>query len=110
MENIDEYIWQRRIHHGVRLQKGTVPFPESVKASLDFNAALERKDKLDPRLLTNDVMLELCTFARTVTQSKIYFLFEMLDFNFDLSVDLDNDQQYYKYARRAHNKIKVVKD
>ncbi|KAF3840574.1 hypothetical protein F7725_006436 [Dissostichus mawsoni] len=34
----------------------------------------------------------------------------MLDFNFDLGVDLDNDQQYYEYARRAHNKIKVVKD
>ncbi|KAJ4923682.1 hypothetical protein JOQ06_013961 [Pogonophryne albipinna] len=97
MENIDEYIWQRRIHHGVRQQKGTVPFPESVKAGLDFNAALERKDKLDPRLLTNAVMLELCAFARTVTQSKIYFLLEMLDFNFDLGVDLDNDQQYYKH-------------
>ncbi|KAK1882865.1 Tudor domain containing protein 5 [Dissostichus eleginoides] len=110
MENIDEYIWQRRIHHGVRQQKGTVPFPESVKVGLDFNAALERKEKLDPGLLTNAVMLELCAFAKTVTQSEMYFLLEMLDFNFDLGVDLDNDQQYYEYARRAHNKIKVVKD
>ncbi|XP_071061646.1 uncharacterized protein [Pseudochaenichthys georgianus] len=110
MENIDEYIWQRRIHHGVRQQNGTVPFPESVKAGLDFNAALERKDKLDPRLLTNAVMLELCIFARTVTQSEMYFLLEMLDLNFDLGVDLDNDQQYYEYARRAHNKIRVVKN
>ncbi|KAK5887175.1 hypothetical protein CesoFtcFv8_015803 [Champsocephalus esox] len=110
MENIDEYIWQRRIHHGVRQQNGTDPFTESVKAGLDFNAALERKDKLNPRLLTNDVMLELCAFARTVTQSEMYFLLEMLDFNFDLGVDLDNDQQYYEYARRAHNKIKGVKN
>ncbi|KAI4792484.1 hypothetical protein KUCAC02_033347 [Chaenocephalus aceratus] len=68
MENIDEYIWQRRIHHGVRQQNGTVPFPESVKAGLDFNAALERKDKLDPRLLTNDVMLELCALQELLGQ------------------------------------------
>ncbi|KAK5858180.1 hypothetical protein PBY51_002344 [Eleginops maclovinus] len=110
MENIDDYIWQRRIHHGVRLQKSAVPFPESVKVGLDFNAALERKEKLDLGLLTNSVMLEICDFAKTVTHSEMYFLFELMDFNFILGVDLDNDWQCYEYARRAHNRIKLVKD
>ncbi|XP_044078512.1 uncharacterized protein LOC122888289 [Siniperca chuatsi] len=110
MDGIDDYIWQRRIHHGVRYQKGAVPFPESVEIGLEFNAALERKEKLDLGLLTNAVMLELCDFAKTVTKSETYFLFEMLQFNFDLSVDVDNDMQCYDYARRVHNKIKLLKE
>ncbi|GAA6231924.1 uncharacterized protein LOC108896048 [Lates japonicus] len=111
MDNIsDYYIWQRRIHHGIRYQKVTVPFPESVEIGLEFNAALERKEMLDQSLLTNAVMLELCDFAKTVTKSEKYFLFEMLDFNFDLGVDVDDDMQYYEYATRVHNKIKQLKE
>lgn len=110
MESIDEYIWQRRIYHGVRHQKSAVPFPESVEIGLEFNAALERKEKLDRHLLTNGVMLELCDFAQTVTKSERYFLFEMLEFNFDLGVDINNDLQCYEYTRRVHNKIKLLKD
>ncbi|XP_054481421.1 uncharacterized protein LOC129113232 [Anoplopoma fimbria] len=112
MEGIDEYmyIWQRRIHHGVRYQKSSVPFPESVEIGLEFNAALERKEKLDLSLLTNGVMLELCDFAKTVTKSETYFLFEMLEFNFDLGVDVDDDCQCYEYARRTHGKIKQLRE
>ncbi|KAF1378074.1 hypothetical protein PFLUV_G00185860 [Perca fluviatilis] len=110
MDEMDDYIWQRRIQHGVRYQKSSVPFPDSVEIGLDFNAALERTEKLDLSLLTNGVMLELCEFAKTVTKSETYFLFEMLDFNFDLGVDVDIDQQYYDYSRRAHNKIKLLKE
>ncbi|KAI3373320.1 hypothetical protein L3Q82_006620 [Scortum barcoo] len=110
MDGSDDYIWQRRIHHGVRYQKNPVPFPESVKIGLEFNAALERKEKLDLCLLTNAVMLELCDFAKTVTKSESYFLFELLEFNFDLGVDPDNDMQCYSYARRIHNKVKQLKE
>ncbi|XP_029303445.1 uncharacterized protein LOC115018542 [Cottoperca gobio] len=110
MDGIDNYIWQRRIHHGVRYQKNAVPFPESVEVGLDFNAALERKEKLDPSLLTNAVMLDVCDFAKTVTKSEMYFLFEMLEFNFDLGVDVDDDQQCYDYAKRTNNKTKLLKD
>lgn len=111
MDNItDHYIWQRRIHHGVRYQKVAVPFPDSVEIGLEFNAALERKEKLDECLLTNGVMLELCSFAKTVTRSEKYFLFEILEFNFDLGVDTDDDMQYYDYATRVHSKIKQMKE
>ncbi len=110
MDGIDYYIWQRRIRHGVRYQKSAVPFPESVEIGLEFNAALERKEKLDLCLLTNAVMLELCDFAKTVTKSETYFLFEMLEFNFDLGLDMDNDMQCYDYARRIHNRIKLLKE
>lgn len=106
----DYYIWQCRIHHGIRYQKVALPFPESVKIGLEFNAALERKEKLDHCLLTNAVMLEICDFAKTVTKSEKYFLFEMLEFNFDLGVDMDNDMQCYEYATRVHNKIKQLKE
>lgn len=110
MDGINDHIWQRRIHHGVRHQKCAIPFPESVEIGLEFNAALERKEKLDLCLLTNAVMLELCDFAKTVTKSETYFLFEMLEFNFDLGVDMDNDMQCYEYARRVHSKIKLLKE
>ncbi|KAF3705439.1 hypothetical protein EXN66_Car021130 [Channa argus] len=111
MEGIDDYyVWQRRIYHGIRCQKVSLPFPESVKIGLEFNAALEREEKLDQHLLTNAVMLEICEFAKTVTRSEKYFLFEILEFNFDLGVDADNDMQSYEYATRVHNKIKQLKD
>lgn len=108
MDGVDEcYVWERRILHGIRHQKAA-PFPESVAIGLDFNAALERKEKLNPCLLTNGVMLELCDFTRTVTQSEKYFLFEVLDFNFDLG--LDNSTEFYEYATRVHGKIKHLKE
>lgn len=111
MDSLDDnYIWQRRIHHGIRYQKGAVPFPESVEIGLEFNAALEKKEKLDLSLLTNGVMLDLCSFAKTVTKSEKYFMFEMLEFNFDLSMDLDNDMQCYEYATRVHSKVKLLKE
>ncbi|XP_031694458.1 uncharacterized protein LOC116377059 [Anarrhichthys ocellatus] len=110
MEGFDECIWRRRIQHGVRYQKSAVPFPRSVAIGLEFNAALERKDKLDISMLTNGVMLELCDFAKTVTKSETYFLFELLEFNFDIGIDVDEDQQYYDYARRVHSKVKLLRD
>ncbi|XP_059208361.1 uncharacterized protein LOC131987192 [Centropristis striata] len=110
MENIDEYIWQRRIHHGVRYQKSDVPFPKSVQIGLDFNAALERTEKLDLSLLTNGVMLELCDFAKAVTRSEKYFLFEMLEFNFDLCCDPDDDRQFYRYTTRISAKMKQLRE
>ncbi|AWO99577.1 Hypothetical protein SMAX5B_015308 [Scophthalmus maximus] len=111
MDNVDDYhIWQRRVHHGIRYQKDAVPFPESVDIGLEFNAALERKDKLDHSLLTNSVMLELGDFAKAVTKSEKYFLFEMLAFNFDLGVDVDDDMQYYQYATCVHQKIRSLKE
>ncbi|KAM7374724.1 hypothetical protein PAMP_007365 [Pampus punctatissimus] len=111
MDSIDDiYIWQRRIHHGIRHQKGAVPFPESVEIGLEFNAALERKEKLDLSLLTNGIMLDLCSFAKTVTKSGKYFMFEILEFNFDLGMDMDNDMQCYEFATRVHNKVKILKE
>lgn len=111
MDGIDEsYIWERRIAHGIRYQRGAVPFPESVDIGLEFNAALERKEKLDQSLLTNSVMLEICQFAKTVTRSEKYFLFEMLEFNFDLGFDINNDSLCYIYAVRVHNRIKHLKE
>lgn len=111
MDGIEEsYIWERRIAHGIRYQKGAVPFPELVDIGLEFNAALERKEKLDQSLLTNSVMLEICQFAKTVNRSEKYFLFEMLEFNFDLGFDINNDSLCYIYAVRVHNKIKHLKE
>ncbi|XP_051793930.1 uncharacterized protein LOC127530657 [Acanthochromis polyacanthus] len=106
----DSYIWQRRIVHGIRHQKGAVPFPESVKIGVEFNAALERKDKLDQNLLTNAVMLEICSFAKTVTKSEKYFLFEILELNFELGVDVEDGQQCYAYSLRVYNKIKLLRE
>ncbi|XP_030010687.1 uncharacterized protein LOC115433426 isoform X2 [Sphaeramia orbicularis] len=104
------YVWQRRIQHGIRYQKGPIPFPQSVEIGLDFNAAFERTEKLDRCLLTNGVMLEICEFAKTVNKSEMYFLFEMLDFNFDLGLDPHNRRQHFNYAARIHNRVKFLKE
>ncbi|KAM9333158.1 uncharacterized protein KZ484_018219 [Pholidichthys leucotaenia] len=110
MDGVDDnYIWQRRIAHAVRKKKCTVSFPECVKLGLEFNPCVERK-KLDLSLLTNAVVIELCDFARVVTKSEKFFLFEMLALNFDLGLDLDDEKLCYLYAIRVHSKIKCPKE
>ncbi|CAJ1063742.1 uncharacterized protein LOC117812601 [Xyrichtys novacula] len=108
MDGITDYLWQRRIQHGVRYQKSSVPFPESVRLGMEFNAALEKKETLDLSLLTNAVMLELCDFARCVSKSEAHFLFEILEFNFDLGVDGLNQVQYMSFKRRVHSRAKMT--
>ncbi|XP_029925497.1 uncharacterized protein LOC115371969 [Myripristis murdjan] len=109
MDTIDaKYIWQRRIHSGIRYQKGAVPFPDSVKIGLDFNVAFPRAEKLDPGILTNGIMLDICDFAKAVTKAEKYFMYEIMDFNFDLG--LDSEMQCYDFATRVHNKVKIMKE
>ncbi|KAM9333166.1 uncharacterized protein KZ484_018224 [Pholidichthys leucotaenia] len=111
MDSIDDYyIWQRRIVHGIRNKKCTVPFPECVRLGLEFNPCVERKEKLDSSLLTNAMVLEISHFAKVVKRSEKNFLFEMLAFNFDLGLDLDDDKLCHLYSRYVHNKIKVPKE
>ncbi|XP_074527549.1 uncharacterized protein LOC141791186 [Halichoeres trimaculatus] len=108
MDKTTEYIWQRRIHRAVQSKKYGALFPESVRLGLEFNAALEKKEKLDVSLLTNAVVLELWDFSRCVAKSEAHFLFEILEFNFDLGVDAMSEVQYQKFVRVVHVKTKVM--
>ncbi|XP_019720726.1 uncharacterized protein LOC109512975 [Hippocampus comes] len=110
MDGVDNnYIWQRRVFHGMRNQRGEVPFPESAKIGVEFNATVERWTKLDTSLLTHGVLMEICNFARTVATAEKYFLFEVMAFNFDLGLDTADHKLCYQYAARIHGKIKNKK-
>ncbi|XP_077403856.1 uncharacterized protein LOC144036804 isoform X2 [Vanacampus margaritifer] len=110
MDDVDDnYIWQRRVFHGIRNLKGKVPFPESVRIGVEFNAAVERRKKLDANLLTQSVLIEIWEFAQTVMTSEKYFLFEVMAFNFDLGLDLTDHKLCYHYAVRIYGNIKNKK-
>ncbi|XP_029965385.1 uncharacterized protein LOC115401380 isoform X2 [Salarias fasciatus] len=52
---------------------------------LDFNVGSGVKRNLDPKCLTNGIMVELATFAKTLQLSEKDFMTEILEFNFDLN-------------------------
>lgn len=108
MDGIAEYIWQRRIHRDAKYGKRDVLYPESVRLGLEFNAALEKKEKFDASLLTNAVVLELCDFAKRVSTSEAQFLVEILEFNFDLGVGAVTEAQYVDFQKAVLLKTKLT--
>ncbi|XP_034033523.1 uncharacterized protein LOC117516777 [Thalassophryne amazonica] len=102
------YVWQRRVHYGMWNQKGAVPFPDSSEIGVEFHVAFERKEKLDSSLLTNGVVLDICDFAKAVTRSEKYIMYEIMEFNFDF--DVESEEQRADFAARICTKAKLMRD
>ncbi|CAK6962202.1 uncharacterized protein LOC121882708 [Scomber scombrus] len=77
-------IWQWRIMHGKKYLKGPDPFFHCNKLGLDFDVGSSTQKKMDSKLLTNGVLLEICDFARTVYKGKDHFFPDFLENKFDL--------------------------
>lgn len=80
------------------------PFHYCNEIGLDLNLASNREKKLDLQLLTNGVMLEVCDFAETITKSEGHFITMILENNFDLG--LENEQQRLDFTVQILHKVK----
>ncbi|XP_078030258.1 uncharacterized protein LOC144466588 [Epinephelus lanceolatus] len=76
------------------------------KLGIDFNVGSGVKQNLDPKLLTNGIMLELNTFVTTLLSAKKYFITEILEYNFDL--DFKNELNRSAFAQQIVDKIRVT--
>ncbi|XP_044185496.1 uncharacterized protein LOC122965463 [Thunnus albacares] len=80
-------IWQWRIMLVKKYSKSPDPFYHCNKIGLDFNVGSSTQKKLDLKLLTNGVILEVCDFAKTVNKSKEHLIPNVLENKFDLRLE-----------------------
>lgn len=97
-------VWQWRVMRVMEYSRCAEPFHHSSKIGLDFNVASNTQKKLDLQLLTNGVILEVCDFAKTVNKSKRHFITNILENNFDLG--LESEQQRVAFTARILHKVK----
>ncbi|XP_035851129.1 uncharacterized protein LOC116066065 isoform X6 [Sander lucioperca] len=96
-------VWQWRIMHAKTFLRCPDSFYHSNRIGLDFNVASKTHKKKELQLLTNGVVLEICDFAKTVSKNKMLFITNILENNFDLG--LENEQQRVYFSNQI--KIKV---
>ncbi|XP_078130400.1 uncharacterized protein LOC144533115 [Sander vitreus] len=96
-------VWQWRIMHAKTFLRCPESFYHSNRIGLHFNVASKTHKKKELQLLTNGVVLEICDFAKTVSKNKMRFITNILENNFDLG--LENEQQRVYFSNQI--KIKV---
>lgn len=97
-------IWQWRISCVKKYSRATESFHYCSKIGLDFNVGSKTHRKLDLELVTNGVLLEICDFAKMVNKSKRHFIINVLENNFHLG--LENDQQRIAFTAQILHKVK----
>ncbi|XP_029903545.1 uncharacterized protein LOC115356499 isoform X3 [Myripristis murdjan] len=99
-------LWQLRIMYAMRSSTDEDPFYHCKKIGLDFNAASQRKQKLDLQLLTNGIVYEVYDFANLVNKSKRQFIIDVLENNFHIG--LESEQQRSDFCTRTLAKVKQL--
>ncbi|XP_039638342.1 uncharacterized protein LOC120547041 isoform X3 [Perca fluviatilis] len=97
-------VWQWRIMHVKKFSRHPEPFYHSNRIGLNFNVASKTQKKKELQLLTNGVMLEICDFAKTMNKNKMHFITNILENNFDLG--LENEQQRVYFTNQIKIKVK----
>lgn len=105
----NNYAWQRRIQTVFKNHKSSSPFPYALALGVEFNPAFERSEKINVDLLTNGAIMDINDFAKSVSKSVSLYLLDILDFNFDLGLDMDRRQRYV-YATKVYASAKVFKN
>nr|XP_040015873.1 uncharacterized protein LOC120807664 [Gasterosteus aculeatus aculeatus] len=74
---------------------------------IDFNVGSGVKQNLDPKLLTNGIMVELLTFATEMVSAQRYFITEILEHNFHL--DFNNELNRIAFAQKTIDQIMYMR-
>ncbi|XP_029966662.1 uncharacterized protein LOC115402289 [Salarias fasciatus] len=96
-------VWQWRILHAEKYSTHPDPFFYSNKIGLNFNVASSSHPKLNSPFVPNGVILEVCEFARTIIKSRMHFIPNILENNFDLG--FENDQQRMDFTAQIQHKL-----
>ncbi|XP_022075450.2 uncharacterized protein LOC110969636 [Acanthochromis polyacanthus] len=100
-------VWQWRIMHVKKYSRNPEPFHYSNTMGLDFNVGIATNKKLDLQVVTNGVILEICDFAKTVKKSRRHFATSILENNYDLG--LENEQQRIYFTNQLLHKLKDLR-
>ncbi|XP_029966069.1 uncharacterized protein LOC115401854 [Salarias fasciatus] len=96
-------VWQWRILHAKKYSTHPDPFFYSNKIGLNYNVASSSHPKLNSPFVPNGVILEVCEFARTIIKSRMHFIPNILENNFDLG--FENDQQRIDFTAQIQHKL-----
>ncbi|XP_029966077.1 uncharacterized protein LOC115401857 [Salarias fasciatus] len=96
-------VWQWRILHAKKYSTHLDPFFYSNKIGLNFNVASSSHPKLNSPFVPNGVILEVCEFARTINKRSMHFIPNILENNFDL--EFENDQQRMDFTAQIQHKL-----
>ncbi|XP_049446361.1 uncharacterized protein LOC125897234 isoform X5 [Epinephelus fuscoguttatus] len=77
------------------------------KIGIDFNVGSGIKQNLDPKLLTNGIMVELNKFATALLSSQRYFITDILEYNFHL--DFKNELHRSAFATQTWYAIQAAR-
>ncbi|XP_034000002.1 uncharacterized protein LOC117493514 isoform X1 [Trematomus bernacchii] len=78
-------------------------FSRCQKLGIDFNVGSGIKQNLDPKLLTNGIMVEINTFAAAMRSAQKHFITEILEYN--LNLDLKNELYRSAFTRQVWKKV-----
>ncbi|XP_078029882.1 uncharacterized protein LOC144466523 [Epinephelus lanceolatus] len=112
-KELNSVLWKLRANHNHNVL--SVPHEEHCplysysrckKLGIDFNVGSGVKQNLDPKLLTNGIMAEICTFAIALLSAKKYFITEILEYNFHLN--FNNELHRSAFAQQTRDRIRVM--
>nr|XP_033932356.1 uncharacterized protein LOC117440174 [Pseudochaenichthys georgianus] len=75
---------------------------------IDFNVGSGEKLNLDPKSLTNGIMVELNTFATALISDEKHFVTEILEYNFPLDLKNELYREAYKEQLLASIRAQVI--
>ncbi|TNN50133.1 hypothetical protein EYF80_039677 [Liparis tanakae] len=103
-------LWQLRANHIQQILSSPheehcplYTYSRCKKVGIDFNVGSGVKQNLDPKLLTNGILVELGTFATALVSAQKYFITEILEYHFHL--DFNNELYRSFFAQKTLAKI-----
>ncbi|XP_049446366.1 uncharacterized protein LOC125897235 isoform X2 [Epinephelus fuscoguttatus] len=112
-KELNSMLWKLRANHIQHIL--SVPHEEHCplysysrckKLGIDFNVGSGVKQNLDPKLLTNGIMVEICTFATALLSAQKYFITEILEYNFHLN--FNNESHRSAFAQQTRDKMQKM--
>nr|XP_020479343.1 uncharacterized protein LOC109973849 [Monopterus albus] len=92
-DELNLFLWKLRanqVQHILSVPHGEdcplYSYSRCKKAGIDFNVGSGVKQNLDPKLLTNGIMVELDTFATALQSAQKEFITDILEYNFELNL------------------------
>ncbi|XP_023286025.1 uncharacterized protein LOC111672716 [Seriola lalandi dorsalis] len=82
-------------------------FSRCKKLGIDFNVGSGVKQNLDPKLLTNGIMVEINTVATALQSAQKHFITEILEYNFRLN--LNNELCRSVFAQQVLDKFRTLR-
>ncbi|XP_056219225.1 uncharacterized protein LOC130160630 [Seriola aureovittata] len=87
------------------------PYSRCKKLGIDFDVGSGVKQNLDPKLLTNGIMVEMNCFATSLQSAQRDFITEILEYNFNLNLKNEHCRSVFaqQVERMTNRSLKLLK-